>query len=317
MPTYNCAKYIPEAIDSVLNQGCNDLELIIVDDGSTDDTRKVISSYVGRKCVTYICQHNQGVSAARNRGIQAAKGCYIAFLDSDDLWLPNKLEKQLAFFDRYPEVGFLVSDEEYFSGDSVLFESYLSHSLLKAKLPDTPSKLRFPLTLLFTHSFVSTSSVIVTRECINKAGFFDESLNIVEDRDMWIRLAMISPMGLIPEVLVRKRQFHGSNISDVDRKILAISLFKVLTRYEKACSALIAKEGSELKSILSKAFYYLGKQMWYADEIELSQKFFFSSFKRAGFNALPWFLLTMLGKKNIAIIRKIKAQLKTEGFKLQ
>ena len=94
IPTYNCARYLPEAVNSALGQTCNSLEVIIIDDGSADETQEVLKPYSDR--ILYLYQANKGVSAARNRGIAMAQGEFIAFLDADDVWLPEKLEKQLA-----------------------------------------------------------------------------------------------------------------------------------------------------------------------------------------------------------------------------
>lgn len=108
IPTYNRSKLLLEAVDSVLNQTYRDFEIIIVDDGSTDDTEQKISRYAGK--VTYIKQQNAGVNAARNHGISLAKGGYIALLDNDDLWLNFKLASQVTLLNQYPEVGFVFSD---------------------------------------------------------------------------------------------------------------------------------------------------------------------------------------------------------------
>lgn len=102
IPTYNRAKYVTETIDSVLSQSYTDYEIIVVDDGSTDNTREALAPYMDR--IRYIHQQNSGVSAARNRGIKAARGKWIAFLDSDDIWLPEKLAVQIKDISKYPGV---------------------------------------------------------------------------------------------------------------------------------------------------------------------------------------------------------------------
>ncbi|NOQ85501.1 MAG: glycosyltransferase, partial [Deltaproteobacteria bacterium] len=109
IPTYNRAHTLREAIDSVLSQSYNDLELIIVDDGSTDETKVIVSSYIPK--LAYIYQERQGVSAARNRGIKHAQGDYISFLDSDDLWLKDKLYLQMKFMESHPEALICYTEE--------------------------------------------------------------------------------------------------------------------------------------------------------------------------------------------------------------
>ena len=112
IPTYNSAKYLPEAVESVLMQTHKRLELIIVDDGSTDDTASVIAKYTDR--IRYIHQSNEGSYKARNRGIQTTKSRYVAFLDADDVWMPNKLETQLDFLRANPTLGLVFSDAVFF-----------------------------------------------------------------------------------------------------------------------------------------------------------------------------------------------------------
>ena len=108
IPAYNAARYLPEAIDSVLTQTYQDCEIILVDDGSTDDTAEVVSRYGTR--VTYVQQSNQGVGAARNTGIDLARGDYLVFQDADDVLLPGKLEVQASFLDQHPDVDAVFSD---------------------------------------------------------------------------------------------------------------------------------------------------------------------------------------------------------------
>ena len=109
IPTYNRSDYILEAVESILTQTYRDFEIIIVDDGSTDDTRDVLAGQIEAGTIRYIYQENRSKSAARNHGIRLAKGEYIAFLDSDDLFTPTKLAKQVAFLDEHPDIGFVHS----------------------------------------------------------------------------------------------------------------------------------------------------------------------------------------------------------------
>ena len=108
IPSYNCARYLGRAIDSACEQTYMDYEIVLVDDGSTDDTKDVAMQY-GQK-VTYLYQQNQGLSAARNQGISKASGELLAYLDADDMWYPEKLERQVAFLDAHPECGIVHSE---------------------------------------------------------------------------------------------------------------------------------------------------------------------------------------------------------------
>src|SRR5437867_1708261 len=112
IPTYNYGRYVVEAVESVLNQSFQDREVIVVDDGSTDDTRERLERFRGR--IRYIYQRNKGLPAARNTGIRAARGAYVAFLDSDDLWLPEKLALQVPILDTRQQVGMVYTDAHLF-----------------------------------------------------------------------------------------------------------------------------------------------------------------------------------------------------------
>src|SRR5918996_212462 len=116
IPTYNYGRYLPEAVESVLHQTFPDLEVIVVDDGSTDDTRELIGRFGDKVC--YIYQRNQGLPAARNTGIRAARGEYVGFLDSDDLWLPGKLALQVPRLDSRQAVGLVYADALFFSDET-------------------------------------------------------------------------------------------------------------------------------------------------------------------------------------------------------
>ena len=176
LPTYNRADIVPRAIRSVLDQTYADLELIIVD-GSTDRTDRVVSSFSDDRIVYIRNERREGVSNARNCGLLEATGEFIGFIDSDDIWLANKLERQLEAFDTLDESyglvycarwniqrgrGRVISYRDLGSGD-------VSNRVLK----------RFP----------ATSTVLIRKECLQKVGFFDPGLNCGEDRDMWIRFS--------------------------------------------------------------------------------------------------------------------------------
>ena len=125
IPTYNCARYISKAIDSVLKQTYRDFEIIIINDGSSDDTEKVVKPYLKNESVSYIYQENKGVAAARNKGIRNSKGEYIALLDADDYWSSMKLEKQIPIFEKMHEVKLVHSNMYIFNeGDEGNFEKY-------------------------------------------------------------------------------------------------------------------------------------------------------------------------------------------------
>jgi glycosyltransferase involved in cell wall biosynthesis len=191
IPAYNSASTLSRSIDSVLAQTWAAREIIVVDDGSTDATANVIASYGDR--VRGIRQANAGPSAARNRGIEAAHGEYVAFLDADDYWLPAKLERQVALLAAQPELGFC-------STATRVVDPAGTH------VGDWPcSEVEGPLLeTLFMHSAAvsgSTSGVLARRALLQAAGGFDENLRGFEDPDLWIRLAARTGYACIPEAL--------------------------------------------------------------------------------------------------------------------
>ena len=197
IPTYQRAHLIRESIDSVLAQTFQDFEIIVVDDGSTDGTHEVVSGY--RNQVRYIYQENSGPSTARNTGIKAAQGEFIAFQDSDDLWLPEKLALQVPLFDRDPDIGLVYCDMSYFRSDGPCDRpsSFKSHA---------PPASGYALRELFVNGTpMHTPTAIVKRQCFNEVGSFDEGLRYFEDQAMWFRLAGVYKIDYVDAPLVECR----------------------------------------------------------------------------------------------------------------
>ena len=199
IPVYNRAKLLARAIDSVLSQTCRDFELIVVDDGSTDNTAMVARGYGGD--LVYIHQKNKGAAAARNAGIRAANFDLISFLDSDDWFLKHKLEQQIAAMAGNPE--YLVSHTQ---------EKWLRrgrHLNQKKRHRKAHGDL-FPRCLELCA--VGMSTIMVRRELFEQVGMFDESLPCCEDYDLWLRVATRYPFLLVDQPLTVKeggRQDQG------------------------------------------------------------------------------------------------------------
>jgi glycosyltransferase involved in cell wall biosynthesis len=218
IPTFNRAWILEEAIDSVLAQNFADFELIVVDDGSTDDTRARLQRYRSR--IQYIHQPNRGVSAARNAGLRRAKGTLIALLDTDDLWQPAKLARQAAFFDAHPEARICQTEE-----------IWIRHG----QRVNPRRRHRKPSGWIFEPSLalclVSPSAVMLRRELMAEMGGFDETLPACEDYDLWLRVSLRYPVHLIDDPLVVKRGGHADQLSaapGLDRYRIQ-SLDKILT----------------------------------------------------------------------------------------
>jgi hypothetical protein len=209
IPTYNSGRFIAQAVQCVLDQTYRQFEIIVIDDGSTDTTKDVLREFNGH--IRYCYQENRGPSAARNAGIAVAKGDYICFLDADDIWTPNKLEVQLAFMAQNDDIGLVFSDEEEVSQATGLHRSILAKTMFRS---DIVSQLPIhdAFEKLLIENFIPTSMVMARKKCFGKAGLFDESLRVVEDRDMWLRIAAYFNIACVPVILGKKRA-HESNIS--------------------------------------------------------------------------------------------------------
>ena len=193
IPTYNRGKYLPRAIVSVLSQSYNNFELIVVDDASTDNTAEIVNS-IDDPRLKYICHdQNKGGAAARNTGIKAAKGDYIAFQDSDDEWMPEKLAKQMdVFIDCAADVG-------------AVYCSYLMKSENRSSFIPAAHIVRRNGNILLeilAESFIGTPTLVVRRDIFDKIGLFDENLSRFQDWDMAIRIAQEYHFQFIDEQLV-------------------------------------------------------------------------------------------------------------------
>jgi len=200
IPTYNRGWIIKEAIDSVLAQDYTEFELIVVDDGSTDHTSDVLDSY--RNLIKVFSQKNKGVSAARNRGIAEASGKFIAFLDSDDIWLSQKLSVQIEFFNQTPD-ALICQTEEVWIRNGLRVNPKKRHK--------KPSGMIFKPSLELC--LVSPSAVMIQRSLFDRVGEFDETLPACEDYDLWLRISCRFPIHLIDTALIIKRGGHDDQLS--------------------------------------------------------------------------------------------------------
>jgi len=200
IPTYNRGRVLGEAIDSVLSQEYRNFELIVVDDGSVDDTRSVLEEY--RDKVTVITQKNRGVSAARNTGISCTLGSLITFLDSDDAWLPGKLAAQVDFFDRNTD-AMICQTEEIWIRNGKRVNQKIKHRKYSGDI------FKRSLSLCL----VSPSAVMMRRSLFDSVGFFDENLPACEDYDLWLRVSCRYPVYLIDTPLIIKKGGHMDQLS--------------------------------------------------------------------------------------------------------
>lgn len=252
IPTYNNAAYILRAIASIHAQTFLVDEIIVIDDGSSDNTEHVIASVPN---VRYFRQSNSGPSAARNRGVEMATGEWIAFLDADDEWTPNKIKLQLEALDKHPELALIASDmAEIDENNRILVPSVLAqHGLLADFETWNGAPIPAALAHLVKKNFIPTGTVLVRRDLIRAIGGFNQDIRYGEDLLLWARIAARHPIACLPVVTMRRRR-HDNNVT---RNLTP--LMRDLTRVMR----LLAEEcGAQLKSQDTDPSRLVAHQLW-------------------------------------------------------
>lgn len=223
IPTYNTACFLGEAIQSVLDQTFQDFEIIVVDDGSTDNPKEVVDSFTDSR-IKYIYQDNSGVSTAYNRGFKLSRGEYATFLDSDDVLLKGSLEKSLDVMDSHPKVGLSYGQASVMDEDGNIYRVKESGFTNTSGIVDRKKQIG---ELLFT-CLITSSTVVMRSQCLKDVGGFCEELSFGEDRHLYIRLAKRYQVAYIAEPLIKYRM-HGDQLhKQVDPKMLERSCFLIL-----------------------------------------------------------------------------------------
>jgi glycosyltransferase involved in cell wall biosynthesis len=255
IPTYNCAHFLGRAIDSALAQTFIDREVVVADDGSTDETKSIIDRYGTQ--VRYFYQPNRGLSSARNLAIANSTGEYLAYLDADDKWYADKLEKQVQFLDTHPECGFVHSDVTVIDDeDAILYRAFNCET--KRPIPQGAC-----LQALLRTSHIQVPSVLERRSMFYETGPFDERLRSLEDYSRWILIVMHgAAVGYLDEPLAYYRWRSGS-MSRNQRRMLeaAIMMFDILFRehdFEMRC-------GPEAVAIVHQHLYQVHRELVYLD----------------------------------------------------
>jgi len=277
-PVYNGDKFIPEAIESTINQNHTDWEMLIINNGSTDNTVNTVSKYVekDRRIILINCNYNSGSPARpRNLGLKEAQGKYVAFLDADDVFLPGKLAAVEQYFTDHPDIDCVCHGEKHIKNNTVIRKDYYG--------PHTTYE-----DLFFRGNSLSTSAIVMKRSCIEKVGFFSEEKEFsgFEDYDYWLRLAKTCRIGYLRKILgtytVNERSEASKISANCENAINFLDLqystwgkktlyYKLLMRKRKAlCLRASAREFIRIKDykssipLLSKAIAYnpLSLKQW-------------------------------------------------------
>lgn len=265
IPTYNSESFINEALNSIFSQTYQNIEVIVVDDGSTDSTIDLVRAFAGK--VKLITQKNSGRGAARNNGVSHAEGEYIAFLDHDDQLLNNSVAERVAFLESKHSVGLVFTDAVEFddTGDLRLFlDQFLWIDLSKCNFCQ-----------LFIGCFPLMSTVMIRAELIKAAGGFNTTINYGDDLELFLRLSLVSNFGMIPKPLTRRRIHPTQGVSSTfDRWDSRVRIYGGFT---PSAGSMTTLQLHALKAALKHAYFKLGECYWERDDFSTARRMFLAS----------------------------------------
>ncbi|MGB9694174.1 MAG: glycosyltransferase family 2 protein [Fervidobacterium sp.] len=260
LPTYNRAHLLRRAVQSILNQTYQNFEVIVVDDCSSDNTENVVKGFCDERIRYVRHEKNKGAAAARNTGIKAARGEYIAFQDSDDEWLPEKLEKQMKAFDSWPSnLGVVYTSFWLIDQNRKTFCPPLFVKQTDGEIHDA----------LLETNFVSTPTAVVRKECFEKAGIFDENLPRLQEWELWIRISKHYYFKHINEPLVNAYRQPDSISCNMNAWIIAYKY--ILEKH--------FEEISKKPKLLRRHYFEIGTLHCLNGEIESGRSYFFKAIR--------------------------------------
>lgn len=215
IPAYNAAHFLPKALDSVIAQTFSDWRILLIDDGSQDRTAEVVAPYRERlgDRLLYVHKQNGGLAAARNTAIQHATAEFLALLDADDIWLPNRLEAAVRRFQGHPEIGIVYGFVTRIDQDGRLLDTFATRN---AHAEGHVARYIYQRTL-----DLPCPTITFRRVCVEQVGGFDESMRATEDRDLWLRIAQKFEVALVPEIVAYYRVSAQAMTTDSDRMLQA------------------------------------------------------------------------------------------------
>ncbi len=249
IPNFNYSKYLPEAIDSVLAQTYPNIEIIVVDDGSTDNSIDILQNYDGK--IRVIQQTNSGVSVARNRGVSESRGRFIAFLDADDSWLPRKIERQIERFSTEKDLGLVHVGVN---------ETDAVGNTLKIRRDGMEGAISHELLLLRSAVLGGGSGLMVPRDVYDEVGGFDPKLSTSADWELFYRIASRYPIGFVSDTLVNYRM-HGTNMHGNIPRMQSELLYafgKIFRDEDRAIQSIKRKSYGNLHQVLAGSYYRNG-----------------------------------------------------------
>lgn len=294
IPTYNRSELLKKAIKSLENQSHQNFEIIIIDDFSTDDTAEVVNEMKDDRIIYLKHESNKGGSEARNTGIQRATGSFIGFLDSDDQWLPDKLEKQLKQFERQPDVGVV------YTGVQVVNEN---NQPTRKIVPKYSGEI---LPKLFESNCIdTTSSVLVKKEILDQVQGFDASLPSCQDWDLYIRLAQVTKFDFVKESMVLFYHHSGERITTNKTSVLNGHL-SIFEKYKELAARQRKSTFHRFTLTIWKVIFRTGITGQNKETIRLSRRVLAEGFRnsRISFKFLFYYLSTFLHLKILSYLYK-------------
>jgi len=300
IPTFNSGRTIARALKSILVQTYQNFEVVIADDASRDDTRQQVEKMADARVVFLpsAAETNQGPAATRNRALARVRGDYIAFLDSDDEWLPEKLEKQVEFLNSHPACSIVVANADDVAPDGRVIETEFASTKPQAG----PEAWR----VLLKYSFIETSSVMTRAALVRKVGGFDPRLLVSQDQDLWIRLALEGEVGILDEVLGKIHQVPTGHMTR-NRHRMADIMLPMIERHVKAQAARLSKK--EVDAILGARYQTVGQDMFVHRYYALGLKLLFKASMRQGNWARNLFYVCHANPLGIETKRGVRAML--------
>ena len=312
IPTYNSAQYLPETIESVLSQSWQDFEIIIVDDGSTDNTQEVVGGFNSNK-IRYIRQENSGgPSSPRNVGIHHARGKYISLFDSDDLMSRNKLAEAVAFLERYSDLGLLFANFEVCNerGDSfpgTFLDEYQTFWDLPKKQVDEKwfiIESAVAYESLFCQNFIGTSGTVIPKAVFLSVGGFDESIAGPEDRDMWLRISRRYALGYL-DVVGHRYRLRETGIMGRGGAVLAP--YRVLVMRKQLEAGLPPPLRRHARRNIAQSMFELAYHYRSIGDFKQARAYYRSSLKESfSVAALRGLLISCLGKRLVAFLKECR-----------
>jgi len=313
IPAFNCASFISETLEGVYQQTYVNWEIVVIDDGSTDDTKSALEPHMHR--IRYFYQENKGTAAARNAGIQRARGEFVAFLDNDDYWVPEKLDLQVRALQAHPDCGLVFSDGKEIAGSTILRDSLMAKRLHHWVNQRGDQESRATHGWLFNELIMenliySVSGVMVRKISVEKIGGFDESITIADDYDFYLRLTQLYPVAFLQACLYiwRYRKDSQSGPKESRNYRWGKAMIQVL---EKNSRIIPSEFETQVRKRLQDMYWQIGWQEFNQARLHDSRQMFLACLRHNWFfmPAVLSLFASYLSPSFVKKIRDVKQQL--------